>query len=400
VARTQIQSGVGLDIGSTHVRCVMCAIEDGYQRFVSHGEAGSVGWTRGRITDPAAVSACIVKAVETAERRGQMLVDGATVGLGGSTISSGASRGLYELGPPREIDGRDIHFAVRLSTEVQLEHDRFLLQAMPRNFTVDGRAGLRFPQRMVGSRLEAHTHIITTSTQEHEALLDAVHNAHLNVEETVFEGMAAAYACVVETERARGLAVVDIGSHSTELAIYCGDALVHSCSVPIGGDHFTRDVAAKFRIQFDDAELLKIEYGCARIGLSADNALIEIPSCDGRPSREALRFDLTDVLDARAEDLFKEIKKEIARAKLQEPLGEGVLLCGGGALLYGMEDMAEHVLDCNCRKGPPKDIDGVPDDLNRADWATAFGLALYSARLKSRPEFKRRAPGFLGLVLR
>ena len=148
MARSEIQTGVGLDAGSANVRCVICAIDDGYQCFVGYGEARSTGWTRGRITDPAAASVAIQKAVEMAERQARMLVDAATVGVGGSTIASGASRGLYELGPAREIDGRDIHFAVRLSTEVQLEHDRLLLQAMPRNFTVDGRAGLRFPQQI------------------------------------------------------------------------------------------------------------------------------------------------------------------------------------------------------------------------------------------------------------
>ena len=113
-----------------------------------------------------------------------------------------------------------------------------------------------------------------------------------------------------------------------------------------------------------------------------------------------MRWDLTDVLDARAEDLFKVIKQEIVKAGMEQDLVEGIVLCGGGALLYGMEDMAEFVLNCNCRKGPPKDMDGLPDELNRADWATAFGLAMYSAKLKTRPEFRRKAPGFFGLVLK
>ena len=396
----ETQTGVGIDAGSHFTRCVICVVEDGFQRLAGYAETPSSGWNRGRISDPDVVSDSIQKAIANAERRAQLLVDTATIGVGGSTISSGNSRGLYEFGRPREIESRDLHYAIQLSTEVQLEHDRLLLQAAPQDFTVDGRAGLRSPQRMIGSRLEAHTHIITASAQEHDTLVDVVNRAHLNVEETVFEGMAAAYACVIESERMRGVAVADIGAHSTELVIYSGDAMVWSNSIPVGGDHFTRDVAAKFRIPFDDAELLKREYGCARLGLSADNALIEIPSCEGRPARETVRWDLTDVLDARAEDLFKVIKQEIGKAGMEQDLTEGIVLCGGGSLLYGMEDMAEFVLNCNCRKGPPKDMDGLPDDLNRADWATAFGLAMYSANLKTRPEFRRKAPGFLGLVLK
>lgn len=395
-----IHVGVGVDAGSAVTRCVICVAEDGYQRVEGYGEVPSTGWFRGRIADPEAVCAAVQKAIELAETRAQMLVDAAVVGVGGSTVLSGNSRGLYELGRPREIELRDLSYAVQLSTEVQLEHDRCLLQAMPQDFTVDGRAGLRSPQRMLGSRLEAHTHIITTSAQEHDTLVDIVNRAHLNVEETAFEGMAAAYSAVVESERLRGVAVADIGSHSTELVIYAGDALVRSCSIPVGGDHFTRDVSARFRISFDDAELLKREHGCARLGLSADNAIIEIPSCEGRPARETIRWELTDVLDARAEDLFRLIKQEAARCGMERDLVEGLVLCGGGSLLYGMEDMAEFVLDCNCRKGPPKDIDGLTDDLNRADWATAVGLAMYSLKLKTRPEFRRKAPGFFGMVFR
>ena len=396
----ELQTGVGIDAGSNSTRCVICVVEDGYQRLAGYAEVLSSGWARGRISDPDAVSDSIQLAIDNAERRAQLLVDTATVGVGGSTISSGNSRGLYEFGRPREIETRDLQYAVQLSTEVQLEHDRFLLQAAPQDFTVDGRANLRTPQRMVGSRLEAHTHIITTSAQEHDSLVDVVNRAHLNVEETIFEGMAAAYACVLENERIRGVAVADIGAHSTELVLYAGDALAWSSSIPVGGDHFTRDIAAKFLIPFADAELLKREYGCARLGLSSDNSLIEIPSCDGRPAREALRWDLTDVLDARAEDLFKVIKQEIVKAGMEQDLVEGIVLCGGGSLLYGMEDMAEFVLNLNCRKGPPKDMDGLPDELNRADWAAAFGLAMYSAKLKTRPEIRRRAPGFFGLVLK
>ena len=142
-----IQTGVGIDVGSNFTRCVICVVEDGYQRLAGYAEVPSTGWSRGRISDPDAVSDSIQLAIDNAERRAQLLVDTATVGVGGSTIASGNSRGLYDFGRPREIETRDLQYAVQLSTEVQLEHDRVLLQAAPQDFTVDGRAGLQGGQK-------------------------------------------------------------------------------------------------------------------------------------------------------------------------------------------------------------------------------------------------------------
>ena len=224
--------------------------------------------------------------------------------------------------------------------------------------------------------------------------------AHINVEETMFEAVAGAYASVLERDRSRGVAIIDIGSHSTDVVVYDGEAAVLSASVPISGDHFTRDIATMFKISMNDAELLKREHGCARLGLTADNTLIEIPSSEGRPPREASRRELNEVLEARAEELFQKVREKLEAAGLENTLSEGVLLCGGGSLLNGMEDMAEVILDCPARKAIPLGLENWPEELNRADWTTAAGLSLYSAKLKTRMEFKRKAPGLMSMILK
>jgi cell division protein FtsA len=394
------QFAIGIDAGSHRTRCVIAILEEEYVRFAGAGEADSAGWTRGRITDSGALSASILRAVEHAERNARVLVDAAVIGVGGPTIVSARSRGLYELGRPREIEVEDMTFAMRLASQVQLDHDRALLQVLPQDFVVDGRAGIRNPHRTQASRLEANAHVITTSSQEHDTLTGAVQRAHINVEETMFEAVAGAYAAVLERDRSRGVAVIDIGSHSTDVVVYDGEAAVLSCSVPISGDHFTRDVATMFKISMTDAELLKREHGCARLGLTADNTLIEIPSSEGRPPREASRRELNEVLEARAEELFQKVREKLEAASLENTLTEGVLLCGGGSLLNGMEDMAEVILDCPARKAIPLGLESWPEELNRADWTTAAGLALYSAKLKTRMEFKRKAPGLMSMILK
>lgn len=394
------QFAIGIDAGSYRTRCVITVLEDDYVRFAGAGEAESAGWTRGRITDSSALSATILRAVENAERNARVLVDAAVIGLGGPSIQSGTRRRLYELGRPRAIEMEDMAFAMRLASEVTLENDRALLQVLPQDFAVDGRAGIRNPLGRIASRLEANTHVITVSAQEHDTLMGAVQRAHINVEETMSEAVAAAYASVLERDRSRGVMVIDIGAQSTDVVVFDGEAAVMSASIPISGEHFTRDIATIFKVSMNDAELLKREHGCARLGLTADNTLIEIPSSEGRAPREATRRELNEILEARAEELFQKVREKLEAAGIANTLAEGALLCGGGALLNGMEDMAEVILDCPARKAIPLGIEHWPDEMSRADWTTAAGLALYSAKLKTRMEFKRRAPGLISMILK
>lgn len=388
--------GVGLDAGSSETRCMICAVEDGRLRYLGHSAVESGGWQKGRISDQATVAESIRRAVAEAEKQAGISVDGAVVGIGGGTIEGCNSRGLYEFGRPREVDAGDLHYAVELASRVRLPEDRTLLQVAPQDFIVDGRAGYRNPKGVVCARLEANVHIISVSSHDHQTLINAVHQAHLAVEETIFEPLAAAYASLVQEERARGVAIVDIGAHSTDIAIYEGDALLRAVSIPVSADHFTRDVASCLTVSYEDAESLKRQHGCAVQGLTSENSLIELPSAEGRAPREAPRKLLNEILEARAEELFMYLRSEIARARMEQSLYEGILMTGGGALLTGICDMAERICNCQSRNGLPVGIEGWPEQINDTSWCVAAGLAMYSAKLKTRREWKRAGPGPLG----
>ena len=391
---------VGLDAGSQRTRCVICVLEESRIRLLGFGESVSRGWVKARLSDQAAASESIRAAVEEAEASAGISIDAAVVGVGGSTVESANSRGLYEFGRPREIDAGDLGYAVELASRVRLEDDRLLLQVVPQDFTLDGRAGYRNPRGATCSRLEANVHVITVSTHDHQALVSAVHQAHLAVEETVFEPIAGAYACILQEDRARGVALIDIGAQSTDLVVYDGEMLLRGASLPISADHFTRDVAFGLNVSYEDAERLKREYGCAKLGLGSDSSLIEVPSADGRPAREATRRQLNEILEARAEELFLYIRNEIAKVGMEQSLLEGVVLTGGGALLPGMWDMAEQILGCQARSGLPLGIEDWPEQLKNPAWAVAAGLAMYSGKLKMQKEWKRKVPGIMGLVLK
>ncbi len=395
----KLQLAAGVDAGSSRTRCVICALEGDHLRYLSHGLAQSAGWAKGRISDQEALAGSIRAAVADAERGAQVSVEAITLGIGGSHICGAQSRGVYEFGRPREVGPEDLTYAATLASEVRLERDRMLIHVLPQDFILDGRAGHRKPHT-VCSRLESNVHVITGSIQEHQALVSAAHLAHFEVEDTVFEPVAAAYACLLPEDRARGVALLDLGMHSTGLVIYDGEAVQLAASLPVWSDHFTRDIAAVFKVSYEDAECLKREYGCALLGLTSDSTLIEVPSPEGRPPREARRGELIEILEARAEELWLYVLAEVQRAGMDRKLGEGIVLTGGGSLLTGICDMAERVLNCPAGNGLAQGIGNWPEELKTPLWTTAAGLSMYSAKLKLHKPPQRRATGLLGLVMK
>jgi cell division protein FtsA len=391
---------VGLDAGSYRTRCVIAALEGDCMRYLAHGLAPSAGWVKGRVSDQQAVADSMRAAVEDAERGAGLTVTEVTLGIGGLDIVGAQSRGLYEFGRPREVSAEDLAYAVEMAAEVRLERDRMLLHVLPQDFTLDGRAGYRRPDRGVCSRLEANVHLLTASMQQHQAIVSAAHLAHLTVEETVFETMAAAYACVRPEERSRGVAVVDLGMDSTGIVIYDGDRLLLGSSLEVASDHLTRDIAWIFKVSYEDAECLKQQYGCALLGLTADSSLIEVPSPEGRAPREARRSDLIDILEARCEQMFRFVRSEIQRAGMEHSLLEGVMLTGAGALLNGMYDVAEKVLDCQTCYGLAKGIGDWPAELENPAWTVAAGLAMYSAKIKLHRPPENAARGLMGFLVK
>lgn len=395
---------VGIDAGSSRTRCVICELEEGEIRFLGAGSAPSHGWNRGRIDDGAALTSSIKAAVEEAETNAQALVEGAVIGMGGPAIEASQGRGVYEFSRPRQLEPRDLTYAVELASRAQLAEDRMLLHVLPQDFALDGKPGYRRPVGAECSRLEAHAQLITASLTEHQRLVQIFHKAHIAVEETVFEPIASAYASILPEERSRGVALIDLGAHSTGVAIYDGEALVGAASLPISADHLTRDVTLGLRmnygltVSYEDAEVLKREYGCAMLGMSADNALIEVPSPEGRTAQEITRRQLNEILEARAEELFRFVRRELMRAGMENSLLEGVFLTGGGARLQGTCDLAEMVLNAPAKFGLAVGIEDWPQQFQDPAWTTAAGLAMYSGRLRlRRTASKRKAPGPFGV---
>jgi cell division protein FtsA len=387
---------VGLDAGSAWTRCVICRLEDNCMRFLGHAAVPSQGWGKGLITDQTAVSECMLAALRKAEINAQVSVDGAVVGVG-ATVRGANCRGLHDLGRVRTVEQRDVNRAVARAKRVLLPEDTMVLQMFPQDFVVDGHPGHRDPRKMIAGQIEANVHLAMASQREHDCLVAAVNQAHFAVEETVFEGLAACYAAVLPEDRREGAAVLNIGAQSSELAVYRGDALQLAESLAISGDHFTRDVARGLCVGFEDAATLKHEFGSAQADDSAENCFVEVGS---REDRDVPRRTLNCILESRALDLFRMVQRELARVSMEGALMGGMFLCGGGARLEGLCEIAAEVLKCPVSNAQPVGIRNWPEDLRDPAWTTVAGLAMYSAKLKSRQEIHRQSYGLLGKILK
>jgi cell division protein FtsA len=387
---------VGLDAGSAWTRCVICRLEDNNMRFLGYGSAQSQGWSKGLIADQTAVSESMLVALREAERSAQVSVEATVVGAG-ATVRGANCRGLHDLGRVRAVDQRDVNRAVERAKRVLLPEDTMILQMFPQDFVVDGHPGHRDPRRMMAGQIEANVHLLMTSQREHDCLVTAVNHAHMAVEETAFEGLAAGYAAILPEDRREGAALLNIGAQSSELVVYYGDAMQLATSLPIAGDHFTRDVARGLCIGYDDAVILKHEFGCAKADTTPDNCFVEVAS---RENRDVQRKTLNRILESRALDLFQMVRRELTRIGMDGALMGGMFLSGGGARLEGMCEIAEEVLKCRVCNALPLGIEDWPEDLCDPAWTTVAGLAMYSAKLKSQQERRRQSYGLLSKILK
>jgi cell division protein FtsA len=392
----------GLDTGSSYTRCVIAVLEDGRLRLLGYASVPSQGWSKSRISDQRAVASCILAAVEEAEAMAQVTIETVVAGVGGLTARGANSRGRMDLGRPREIEQRDVNRAMDRALHIQLAEDRMVLQLLPQDFVVDDHPGFHDPRKMLASVIEANAHLVTFSTQEHNNLLGAINAAHLSADETIYEAIAGCYAAVLPEERREGVAHIDIGAHSTELVCYYGESGQLANSLRICGDHFSRDLAHALRIPLESAAIVKHEFGGAISQGTAENSTVELPLPDGqaREARDAPRKLINQILESRAVELFEMVQAELSRVGMQRAIASGLVISGGGALLPGICDVAERVLECPARIGLAQGFADWPEELADPTWTTAAGLAMYAARLRSQVDLERQSVGMLGRILR
>ncbi len=379
---------VGLDVGTTKVRAVLAEVA-GPERLevVGVGTADSKGLRKGVVVNPDSAVEAIKRAIEMAEQMAGSTIDQAYVGLGGAHIKSYNSKGVVAVSRKnREITVDDIRRVIDQASAVSVPSDREIVDVVPQEFTVDEQDGIGDPLGMLGMRLEVAVHIVTSPITAKQNIVTSVNRSGIIVLDTVLEPLAAAEAVLTEDEREYGTALIDIGGETTKLAIFQRGAIRHTAVFPLGGNHFTNDIAVGLRTPVPEAERIKRQSGCALSHLLDENqrqSMLEIPSVGGQAARPLSRYTLCEILQPRAEEIFSQVHEEIQRMGFDGQISSGLVLTGGGCLLSGVPEIAEQILDLPARRGgAPKAIGGLSDEIASPEYATALGLVITGYRMR------------------
>lgn len=390
---------VGLDVGTSKVCAVVGeSLDDGSLDIVGIGVAESRGIKRGVVVNLEAAVDSIKKAIEEAELMAGVEVDSVHLALSGPHIKGFNSRGVIAVaGKNREITREDVRRAIDAAKAVALPTGREILHVLPQDFVVDEQDGIGAPVGMTGARLEVNVHIVTGAASSTQNIIACVNRASVGVQDTVIEQLAASEAVLTPDEKELGVALVDIGGGTADIAIWERGSLWHTGVVPVGGDHFTNDIAVGLRTPIPDAEKVKRKYGCALSAMVDEDGTIEVASVGGRKPRVMARRILSEILQPRAEEIFHLVWDEIRRAGYEKSLNSGIVLTGGGAILEGMPEIAEQIFDLPIRRGSPAGVGGLADHVSSPTFGTPVGLTLYAHRNRA-PEPVRVGAGAFGRV--
>jgi cell division protein FtsA len=374
---------VGLDIGSTKTCALVGELDDDGLRFVALGAAESKGLRKGLIVNLDATVSSIRRAVEEAESAAGVPVESAILGIAGSHVKGVNSRGGITLGQrARDVQKDDVRRAIDAARSITIPDDREIIHVLPQEFLLDAQNHIRDPIGMVGQRLEVNVHIVTSAVSSSQNLVTAANRAGVIVADTVLEPLAAAEACLTQDERELGCCLLDIGGGSTDLVVFAGGVARHAAVVPIGGDHFTNDLAVGLRTPVPEAERIKRDHACAWRELLTEDRPIEIGSVGDRPPRTVFTRMLNDIVEPRAQELLSLVRDELQRAGLDAMIPAGIVLTGGGARLMGLPELADRMFSLPVRIGAPRSLPGLPEEFAQPEYSACVGLLLYGAKAR------------------
>jgi cell division protein FtsA len=367
----------GLDIGSTKVTVVIGVVNsENILEVVGVGTSANTGIRQGVVVNIEATSESIIKAREEAELMSGYKVTEVFVGVSGSHIKSFDSRGMVAI-KNKEVGAQDVSRVIEAAKAVVVPTDRTVLHVIPREFKVDNQDGILDPIGMSGIRLEANVHIVTGGSTAIANNLKCIEKAGLKVAGLVLDPLASSLAVLSEDEKNLGVCVVDMGGGSCNLLYFVNGSVAHTSMVPVGGAHFTHDVAVGLRTPQLAAEDLKKRFGCAMASLIPEDEVMDVEGVGGRKSRSVFRREIAEVLEPRAEETLQLIMQDLKASGLLPYLGSGLVLTGGASQLEGLLEMGEFIFDIPVRRGVPGKVGGLVDVVKSPAFATSVGLLIY-----------------------
>ncbi len=373
---------VGLDIGTTKVCAIIGEVgENGVIDIIGVGQAPSDGLRKGVVVNLESTVKSITKAIEEAELMSGTEVSSVYVGIAGGHIKGINSRGVVAITrPDHEITQSDVDRVIDAARAVSIPMDREVIHVLAQEFIVDDQDGIKDPVGMSGVRLEAEVHIVTGAVTSAQNIVRSVNRAGFEVDDIVLEPLASSFAVLTEDEKELGVVLVDIGGGTTDMALFVEGAIWQTEVLAIGGGNVTRDISVGLRTPINEAEQIKLRYGCALTDLVKPDEMIEVPTVGGRKSKSLPRPVLVEIIQPRMEEIFLLLSREIKKTGYEDLVAGGVVLTGGAAAMEGVQELAERILDLPVRIGSPKGISGLVDVVNSPVFSTGVGLVFYGAK--------------------
>lgn len=384
-----------LDLGTAHTTLTQICLSDGAMRYAGHVRVPSQGMRKGQVISPPAAAEAIRQAATALEARTAIPVERVFLSLTGMHVKGvGSQAGAGLTSRSREVTREDVRRVLDLARAITLPEGRQILHVIPQEFVLDRQDGIHEPVGMLASRIEARVCIITVAANRKDNLVLAANHAGLAVEQLIFAPLAAAEASLQAQERHAGVAVVDMGAGSTGVVVYLHGSLAYVGVIPIGGDHFTSDIAIGLGTPPADAERIKCDYGGVDPSQVAENSEIEAPGAGGQPAQALSHRRLCEWIEPRARELIHLLREELGRSGVASAgvagptagnaLGAGLVLSGGGWRLQGFPELISSELGLPVRIAAPAPLDGMPEELSEPEYAFSVGACYYAHRLLVR----------------
>jgi cell division protein FtsA len=359
------------------------ADEYGQVNVTGVGEAPSEGLRKGVVVNIEKTVQAIQSAMVGAERMSGVRAESVVVALAGSHLRSQNSRGVIAVASPdREIGPDDVGRAVAAARAISVPNDREVIHVLPRAFTVDGQDGVKEAIGMTGYRLEVEAHIVTGAQTSVQNVIKCVHQAGLDVDDIVCQGLASGEGVLNANEIDLGVCLIDIGAGTTDVAVYNEGSALHLAVLPVGGNHVTNDIAIGLRTTLTDAEAMKLNYGHTLPDLISSEERIDVRQVGGDRLQPVARRYLAEIIGPRMREIFNLAREEVRRSGYDGLLPAGLVVTGGGARLMGTTDAAQEVFDSAVRLGLPTGVGGLADRAGGPSFAAAVGLVKWAAQMK------------------
>lgn len=379
---------VGLDIGTTKICAIVGEAKQEGLEIIGIGTHPSKGLRKGVVVNIDSTVQSIRKAIEEAELMAGCEINTAYVGIAGGHIKGFNSHGVIAV-KDKEITKADIARVIEAAQAITIPTDREVIHVIPQEYILDQQDCIQEPLGMTGTRLEAKVHIVTAAVASAQNIVKSVNRAGLAVADIVLQQIASSEAVLGQDEKDLGVALIDIGGGTTDIAIYHNGTIKHTAVISLGGNQITGDIAVGIRTPAEEAEKIKKKSGCAVTSMIDKTETIEVPGVGGRKPRLVSRQILGEIIEPRVEELFQLANQEIIKSGYDSVIPSGIVLTGGTAIMDGMVELAEQIFNAPVRRGLPTGIGGLVDVVRSPMYSTGVGLVLYGKKQTAITMFER-----------